>query len=727
MKKYLLIVESPHKAETIEKFFKGKFKVLASGGHVRDLPQNGDGYVVEDGKFEPIFEISGKDGKEKERKKKILNQIKRAASNTNVFLASDPDREGEAIAWHLAQVLKLDLNEKVRIRFNEITPDALKKSLDNPDYIDLNKVNAQLARRLLDRIVGYKISPMLWRIFKSNLSAGRVQSAALKLIIDLEKKRAIFKPQEYWSIDADFNFNGNILNFALHSFEGKIIRDKDIKNVKQADYIESKSLLTKEYKVLKVDKKISYSRPPYPYITSTLQQDASKFLGFYPEKTMKIAQKLYEGIDISGEKVALITYMRTDSTRLSDESKKKAKSYILDKFGLDFIGTYKSKNSSNSQDAHEAIRPIYPIKYTPQSLKNKIDSDYYKLYSLIWQRFIASQMKSASYNITTVIIDNGDVKYKIKGKEEIFKGYKVIYDKEFKSSSDEKSFQNIPSDLKEGEFLHIQNIKKEQKYTKPPARYTVSSLIKTLEKNGVGRPSTYASIIRTLKDRKYIVLKGSTRSKSVFPTVIGYLVNLFLESSFQDIIKIKFTAFMEEQLDLIESGVIDKDKMLKEFMEKFEKDIKHSKESFKNIIIDIPTNLTCECGGDFKLKIGKYGLYAKCDKCGKTKTIPKKLSILYTDGKADIKDLDTTDKLDETCPKCGAPLVYRIGRYGKFIGCSNYPKCNYIKPYEEIVGKCPDCGGDVIKLRSKKGKTYYKCKSCEKVFFKMKDFLPLEV
>jgi DNA topoisomerase-1 len=230
-----------------------------------------------------------------------------------------------------------------------------------------------------------------------------------------------------------------------------------------------------------------------------------------------------------------------------------------------------------------------------------------------------------------------------------------------------------------------------------------------------------------LKDRKYIFLQGPSRSKSIFPTVIGYLVNLFLESSFQDIIKIKFTAFMEEQLDLIESGVIDKDKMLKEFMEKFEKDIKHSKESFKNIIIDIPTNLTCECGGDFKLKIGKYGLYAKCDKCGKTKTIPKKLSILYTDGKADIKDLDTTDKLDETCPKCGAPLVYRIGRYGKFIGCSNYPKCNYIKPYEEIVGKCPDCGGDVIKLRSKKGKTYYKCKSCEKVFFKMKDFLPLEV
>ncbi len=725
MKKYLLIVESPHKAKTIEKFFKGKIKVMASGGHVRDLPVKKFGVKIEEGKFIPEFEISGRTEKEKKFKKELLKKIKKEAKNSNILLGSDPDREGEAIAWHLAKELGVDLNEKVRIRFNEIKAPAIEKALKNLDYVNLNKVDAQLARRILDRIVGYKISPMLWRIFKGKLSAGRVQSAAMKLIIDLEDKIAKFIPIKYWTLKADFDFKDEKLEFDLYSVDGKIVKDKEIRDSEQADHIEEKSLSEKQYKVLSVKKKKSYSKPPYPYITSTLQQEASRLLGYSSTKTMQIAQRLYEGIEIGSEgNVALITYMRTDSTRLSDESKKEAKSYIIDTYGKDYVGVYKSKNKSSAQDAHEAIRPIYPIQYTPESLKGKIDSDSYKLYSLIWKRFIASQMKSATYNITTVIITNGNVEYKLNGKEEVFKGYKVIYDKEQTKSND--NYQDIPSNLIQGEVLDIDKVYKEEKLTKPPARYTEATLIKTLENNGIGRPSTYASILRMLTKRKYIVFKGPSRSKSIFPTIMGYLVNMFLESSFKDIIDVKFTAFMEEQLDLVEKGEIDKDKMLKNFMEKFESDMELSKEAFKKVVIDIPTNLKCECGGDYKLKIGRYGIYAKCEKCGKNKTLPKGIPVLYIEGKADIKDLDTNMEIEETCPKCGAPLTVKVGRFGRFIACTNYPKCNYTKQYEEVVGKCPECGGDVIKLRSKKGRPYYKCKQCGKVYFNMKEFLSSE-
>ncbi len=722
MKQDLLIVESPHKAKTIEKFFKGKIKAIASNGHIRDLPVKKFAIQVKDGSFIPEFEISGKTEREKKAKKAILNKIKSQAKNSNVFLASDPDREGEAIAWHLAEELGIDLSKKVRIRFNEISKAAIENAIKNPDYLDFNKVNAQLARRILDRIVGYKISPMLWRIFKAKLSAGRVQSAAMKLIIDLENKIAKFNPVEYWDIKADFLFDKDKFLFELYSVNNVPVKGKDIKTLEHANTIEKRSLEQKKYKIIKIEKKRSFSKPPLPYITSTLQQDAARILGYSPTKTMMIAQKLYEGIEIGkDENLALITYMRTDSTRLSEEAKNKAQLYIENNYGLNYLGSYKSKNKSSSQDAHEAIRPIYPIEYEPKLLEGKIDNDCFKLYNLIWKRFMASQMKSASYNITTIMISNGNVIFDLKGREEIFKGYKVLYDLDSKV----EGYQKIP-EFNKGDYLYLENFYKEQKFTKPPSRYTVASLIKTLEKNGIGRPSTYASIVEVLKKRKYVVLRGSSRSKTIFPTITGYLVNKFLESSFGDIIKVKFTAYMEQQLDLIEKGSIDKDKMLNDFMEKFEKDIALSKEAFKKVVIDLPTNLKCSCGGTFNLKIGRYGIYAKCAACGQSKPLPKDMSIIYFEGKADIKDLDTNLTLDEVCPKCGSPLVLKVGRYGRFIACSNYPNCNYTKRYEEIVGKCPDCKGDVVKLKSKKGRTYYKCKTCEKVYFNINDLLPLK-
>ncbi len=724
MKKKLLIVESPNKVKTIEKIFNGEVKVMASVGHIKDLPTKSFGVSIDNGKFVPEFEISGNTEKDKKRKKEIINKIKREAKKYKVILASDPDREGEAIAWHLAKELKIDPNDKVRIRFNEVTKSALKSAIQSPDSIDMNKVNSQFARRILDRIVGYKISPLLWRIFKGKWSAGRVQSATLKLIIDLENKIAKFIPEEYWQINSNFNFNGQKYLFDLYSIDEKIIKERDIKTKSDADKIESLSLNPEEYKIYKIDKKKSYSKPPTPYITNTLQQDAARILGFSLTKTMRVAQRLYEGVEIfKGENVALITYMRTDSTRLSEEARERAQKYITSNFGKDFLGSYKVRNSSSAQDAHEAIRPTYPIKYTPELLKTKIDNDLFKLYDLIWRRFMASQMKSASYNITNVYITNGKIQYKLQGRVEIFKGYKILYTP---LSKEEEKYLEIPDSIKEGEKLHVVDVIKKQKFTKPPSRFTESSLVAALRQKGIGRPSTYSMIPETLKKRKYVVIKGPSRSRTIYPTVMGYLINRFLESSFSDIIEVKFTAYMEEQLDKIEKGQIDKDKMLNDFIQKFDTDMKLSKEAFKKVKIDLPTNLNCECGGNYKLKIGKYGIYAKCDKCGKNKTLPKDKPILYFEGKADIKDLDTSMTLDEVCPLCGSPLTIKIGRFGRFVACTNYPECKFTKPYEEVVGKCPECGGKVLKLRSKKGRTYYKCKECKKVFFNLKDILPLE-
>jgi len=639
----LVIVESPTKAKTIEKYLGKDYKVLASGGHVCDLPEKSLGIDIEHN-FQPEYVMV-------KEKKDLIKRLKQAVKDSEcVYLATDPDREGEAISWHLSNVLELP-EGKNRIEFNEISARAVTAALNNVREINLNLVNAQQARRVLDRLVGYKISPILNKKIKQGLSGGRVQSAALKMIVDREREIRAFKPEEYWNIFAFLQKMGKTtaMKSALNDLNGKKIK---IANGEEAEKIID-ALKRAAYKVDTVKRGVSKSKPNAPFTTSTLQQDGASRLSITAPEVMKIAQQLYEGIDLEGEgHTALVTYIRTDSVRVSPEAQDAAVQFIKENYGTEYApkkpNVYTTK-SANVQDAHEAIRPI-TLTRTPESLKNKLNRNQYRLYKLIYDRFLASQMAEAVYNTLNVhivgTVDNDAYGFKISGKAVVFKGYTVAYEND--KEEEENSGDRLPN-LEEGENLTLKELKSEQKFTKAPPRYTDSTFIKAMEENGIGRPATYASVVSILAKREYTAKDG----KQLVPTQLGETVVEFMEKNFADIVNVKFTASMENDLDTVVNGT-QWQKIISDFYPPFEKCLKHA------------------YAGDKKVKIEE----------------------------------EVTDVI---CDKCGANMVVRSGRYGKFLACPNYPKCKNIKNLIEPVGKCPSCGGDIVKKHTKNGKVFYGC------------------
>uniref|UniRef100_A0A7V4KF09 DNA topoisomerase 1 n=2 Tax=Fervidobacterium pennivorans TaxID=93466 RepID=A0A7V4KF09_FERPE len=594
-KKKVIIVESPAKAKTIERILGSDYQVISSKGHIRDLPQKQFGVDLDSLKLD--FEIIP--GKES-----VVEQIKKITSGKEVLLASDQDREGEAIAWHLSTIL--GVKGKNRITFTEITERAIKEAVKNPREIDMNKVNAQLARRVLDRIVGYMISPLLWRIIKDAKSAGRVQSAALKIICERERERLRFVPQKYFKVWIDIAG----LKAYLTKIDGKKVKPTDINEEIAKDVVKN----VKKVRLADIDIKEVKKNPPAPFITSTLQQDAASKLGFPVSKTMRIAQELYEGVDTKEGHIAFITYMRTDSTRVSDEAKEAAEVFILKNFGKEYLnesasGTSKksSKTKGKIQDAHECIRPV-DINITPEKAKELLDKDHHKLYELIWKRFIASQMSSAVYKQYSYDFESGRYVFEASIRERIFDGFEKVYTLDNEPSEEHK-------ELKVNEEYSVE-VKTAESQTTPPDRYTEASLVKTLEAEGIGRPSTYATIIQTLLDRGYVV----KRRKTLVPTVLGFVVNHYLEQRFPDIVDKGFTAEMEKDLDEIENGKRDWKEVVRAFLKEFNKDMEKAKNEF--FAIDFDTDIQCEdCSGNYKLKVGKFGLYLHCPHCKTNKAL----------------------------------------------------------------------------------------------------------
>ncbi|WP_442878113.1 type I DNA topoisomerase [Cetobacterium sp.] len=664
-KKNLVIVESPAKAKTIEKILGKNFHVTASFGHVRDLPKSKIGVDIEDS-FKPSYStIRGKGD--------VIKTLKDLAKKSDkIYLASDPDREGEAIAWHIAQTLKLDENESNRIEFNEITNGAIREAIKNPRKVDINRVNAQQARRILDRLVGYEISPLLWKTISSNTSAGRVQSVALKLICDLEDKIKKFIPEKFWDIKGEFE---NKMNLALYKIKGKRFErvvDEDIVN-------DVKLTLKSEYSVIssKVTKKVK--NPPLPLKTSTLQQLSSSYLGFSASKTMSVAQGLYEGMSIDGNQKGLITYMRTDSTRISDEAKGMAQSYIVETFGKEYLGKEpaKKKKEEKIQDAHEAVRPT-DIYLTPDKIKKDLTPDQYKLYKLIWERFMISQLAPMQYEQFEIVVENGDYQFRGTLNKIIFDGYyKVFKDEE------ELPLGEFPN-IDEGDLLKLKKLNIKEDWTKAPARLTESSLVKKLEADGIGRPSTYAAIIETLKKREYVTLEG----KSFIPTELGYEVKTILEKNFKDIMDVKFTASLEDGLDSVEEGEKNWVEILENFYSKLSKDLelyktKVEEESNRIITSDMP----CPCGKGFMImKNGRFGRYLCCtDEECKEKYSLKGLVIPLEDikkGEIKVKELLEEQirvkqgKMTDVVLPNGTKLLLKLGRFGSYLESENFKEDN---------------------------------------------------
>ena len=648
----LVIVESPAKANTIKKFLGGNTKVVASMGHIRDLPKSKLGVDIEHD-FEPEYiNIRGKGD--------LIKSLKKDAKQAKkVYIATDPDREGEAIAWHLAYILKDEKNKISRVTFNEITKNAVQKAIKEPRNIDMNVVDAQQARRVLDRIVGYKMSPLLWKKVKRGLSAGRVQSVAVKLIVDRENEIEGFKPEEYWNIYAKLKDEKTKKQFEAR-FYGKNEKKLEIHSKQETDEV-LEGIKNAKYIVSEVKKGEKKRTPAPPFTTSTMQQEASRKLGFTLKKTMSVAQGLYEGVRIPEKgTVGLITYMRTDSIRLSDEFVGNTLKYIEVNYGKEYVGfVKKSKKTENVQDAHEAIRPT-SITRTPDSVKEYLTNDEYKLYRLIYFRALASLMKDAKQQLTTVILDNNDYKFKVNGSVITFDGYLKVY------SEFEKSEDKILPDLDKykSDNLITDKVETKQHFTEPPARYTESSLIKEMESLGIGRPSTYATTISTIIDRGYV----NKKDKKFVPTEIGIETTNKLQEFFKDLINVKYTAKMEEDLDNIASGTVVWNELLKKFWEDFEPMVK---DAFDNMEKKEP------------------------------------------------------EKTGEVCPECGKDLVKRNGRYGEFIACSNYPECKYIKKEEKKVVEvcdCIKCGNKIVERKTKKGKVFYGCSNfpkCREAYWDM--------
>jgi DNA topoisomerase I len=674
----LIIVESPAKAKTIEKFLGKGYKVKASVGHVRDLPKSKLGVDIENN-FEPNYiTIRGKAG--------TVNELKKEAKKSDkVFLATDPDREGEAISWHLAFLLGLDEEEKNRIEFNEITKEAVRNAIKNPRKIDKNLVDAQQARRVLDRLVGYKISPILWSKVRKGLSAGRVQSAATKMICDREEEIEKFIPKEYWSILLETqNSKRKKIEFELSKYKNKKI---EINDKEQSDKIVSE-IENKDLLIKSIEKKNRKKSAYRPFITSTLQQEASAKLGFTTKKTMQIAQQLYEGINIKGSGTqGLITYMRTDSQRISIEAQNFAKDAIVSKYGKEYYKAYGYKAAGkNVQDAHECIRPSH-IDLDPQKIEDSLNKDQYKLYRLIYNRFLACMMQDAVYEQQTITGLIDDYSFKANGSKLLFDGFLRVYDY---SSSEE----NILPDVEENELLKVKKINPKQHFTQPPARYNEASLVKALEELGIGRPSTYASIITTIQDRQYVEKK----QKNLYPTELGKVVTKLLEQYFEQIVNLEFTADIESKLDIIADGNNQWKEIVSNYYEPIEKNLEVASKEIEHINMDEATDEICEkCGSPMVIKHGRFGRFLACSnypECKNAKPILQKLGM--------------------KCPKCGdGDIIVRKSKKGKvFYGCSKYPECDFVSWDKPTGNKCPDCGSPLVEA-DKKSKHKEKCSNKE--------------
>lgn len=674
----LVIVESPAKAKTIKKYLGGNYEVVASMGHVRDLPKSKMGIDFENN-FEPQYvDMKGKED--------VIKELKKYAKKSeHVYLATDPDREGEAISWHISNMLGLDINDNNRVEFNEITKSGVKAGMSNPHKIDLDLVNAQQARRILDRIVGYKLSPFLWKKVKRGLSAGRVQSVAVRLIVDREKEVKEFVPQEYWSIDAKFTAPSSRKVFAakLSAIDGK---KAELANKEQTDEV-LKRLENAVYTVTDVKKRVTRKQPAPPFITSTLQQEASKRMGFQAKRTMKAAQELYEGVEIEGMgAVGLITYMRTDSLRISDEARDAAAKCIEEIYGKEYLPpsprVFKSKK--NAQDAHEAIRPSLP-ELTPDRVKASLTTDQFKIYKLIWERFIASQMANALLDTVSVTIDAEGCTFKASGYSVKFDGFTKLYEE--KKDSEEENNKMLPPINKE-DILKLKEILGNQHFTQPPSRFTEASLIKTMEENGIGRPSTYAPTISTIISRMYVERDG----KQLRPTALGEVTTDLMKDHFKHIVDAKFTAKMESDLDGVERGETNWVDTLDVFYKDFDKVLTKAEKAMEGKRVKVPdeeTDVECDlCGRKMVIKIGRFGKFLACPgfpECKNTKKI-----VQATKG---------------TCPLCGSKIVLKKSKKGRnFYGCDGYPDCNFMTWNAPVEDKCPKCGSTLFKKGGKSGK-----------------------
>ncbi|MBQ3986501.1 MAG: type I DNA topoisomerase [Oscillospiraceae bacterium] len=661
--KYLVIVESPAKAKTIGKYLGPDYKVVASMGHLRDLPKSTMGVDIEGGFNPQYIPVKGRE--------ETISELKKAAkASEKVFLATDPDREGEAISWHLKELLGISDEDVYRVTFNEITKKVVETSIKNPRAIDEDLVDAQQARRILDRIVGYKLSPLLWKKVRRGLSAGRVQSVATRMVVDREDEIRNFVPKEYWHLDAYLN-NGRSADFIAryYGFGGK---KRELGSADEVNAVKSE-VAGSPFIVKSVKRQDKSRTPAPPFITSTLQQEGSRKLGMTPKRTMSIAQQLYEGVDVEGEgTVGLITYMRTDSLRLSDEATAEARRLILSRYGAEYYpgSPRRFKTKGSAQDAHEAIRPSNP-SLTPEAVRSSLTSDQYRLYRLIWNRFIASQMSAAVYDSVTADIESAGHIFRATSSTIKFSGFTAVYEEGRDDDADERETP-IP-DIKDGETLNLKKLTEEQKFTQPPARYTEATLVKAMEESGVGRPSTYAPTVSTILDREYVVKEG----KSLRPTPLGEVVTKLMKDRFTDIVDVGFTAKMEGELDNVEKGEKPWKEVLSDFYGPFDTELTNAEKALEGEYIKIPA-----------------------------------------------------EESDEVCDVCGRKMVIKSGRFGRFLACPGYPECSFTKPIViEMPGKCPKCGSRILKRTSKNGYTYYACERGQECGFMtwdvpVKDFCP---
>lgn len=682
----LVIVESPAKAKTIKKYLGGNYEVIASMGHVRDLPKTRLSVDIKK-KFAPKYEII-------KGKEKLVEELKELAEKSDkIYLATDPDREGEAISWHLAYILGLPLDDNNRVEFNEITKNGVTNGMAHPRSINIDLVNAQQARRILDRLVGYKLSPFISQKIRRGLSAGRVQSVAVRIIVDREEEIRKFKPEEYWTIDAKFIPKGSRKSFSASLYSdanGKI----KIENQEQAEKIEQ-DLADAEYMITKVKHGTRRKTPAPPFITSTLQQEASRKLGFQSRRTMKVAQELYEGVDIEGiGATGLITYMRTDSLRISDVAKEEAAQYILNRFGEKFLPAKPRvfKTKSNAQDGHEAIRPSMP-SLSPEDVKASLTSDQFKLYNLIWNRFMASQMSDCIQKTTQAEISAKEYIFKASGYYVDFEGFTTLY-VESKDTEEEKSTQLPP--LEKDMPVKCKELKKNQHFTQPPARYTEASLIKALEEYGIGRPSTYAATITTITSREYV----KREAKTLYPTELGEVMTNLLKERFPKIVNYKFTAQMEDKLDEVEHGQEEWVELLDEFYSDFDKTLKKAKEEMEGVKLQLKedqTDIICDkCGRQMVVKVGRYGKFIACPGYPECKNV-----------------LKFVEKIGVKCPKCNGDVIVKHTKKKRvFYGCSNYPECDFVSWNEPVNERCPQCGGILFKKKGKKPKLYCATEGC---------------
>ncbi len=682
----LVIVESPAKAKTIKKYLGKDYDVVASMGHVRDLP-SARLSVDLNNNFTPKYEII------KGKEKLVEELLELSSKSENVYLATDPDREGEAISWHLAYLLNLDLDKTNRVEFNEITKTGISNGMSNPRSINIDLVNAQQARRILDRIVGYKLSPFVSQKIHRGLSAGRVQSVAVRIVVDRELEIRAFKPEEYWTIDTKLVPKGSRKAFVASLYGNELGKIK-ISCKEEADKIIA-DLEDAEFIITKVKNSTRKKSPAPPFITSTLQQEASRKLGFQSRKTMKIAQELYEGVDIEGiGAIGLITYMRTDSLRISADAVSEATKYIGDNYGKKYLPSkprfFKSRN--NAQDGHEAIRPSTP-SLAPNDIKSSLSSDQFKLYKLIWERFMASQMADCIQKTTQADITANGYVFKASGYKVDFDGFTTLYI-ESKDEAQEKETQLPP--LEQDTVCKVKDIAQNQHFTQPPARYTEASLIKAMEEYGIGRPSTYAATISTITSREYV----KRESKALVPTELGETLAQLMKERFPKIVNVKFTAQMEQDLDTVESGDVEWVNLLDQFYTDFEKTLKKAKTEMAGVKLQLKedeTDIICEkCGKKMVVKVGRYGKFIACPGYPECKNVKKYVEEAGT-----------------TCPKCGGNVIIKRTKKGKaFYGCSNYPTCDFVSWYEPVAEKCPQCGEILYKKKGKKATLFCQKEGC---------------